>query len=87
MRGWLPWAVVAAAVLTLATAGAAEEAPGARGFLRVQWHVAELREPVHLKLEGYVYNASSIRVTAVRLHVVERDGAARPVGEAWRCHA
>jgi len=83
MRGWLPWAVMAAAVLALATAGAAEEAPGAGGFLRVQWHVAELREPVHLKLEGYVYNASSIRVTAVRLHVVERDGAARPVGEAW----
>ena len=85
MRGWSPRAVVAAvAFLTLPAIGAAEEAPGAGGFLRVQWHVTELREPVPLELEGYVYNSSSIRVTDVRLHVVERDRAARPVGRSRR---
>ena len=77
---------VLAAVITLvvlmAAPGAAQE-PGANGVLRVQWHVTQLTEPTRTKLEGYVYNDSRVRITDVRLHVVERDGAARPVAEAW----
>lgn len=70
-------------VVLLAALSPAQEATPSGSFLRVQWHVIELPEPVHIKLEGYVYNDSPIRVTDVRLHVVERDSAARAVGEAW----
>ena len=75
--------LAAVVVVLLAASSSAQETTGSGGFLRVQWHVTELREPVHVKLEGYVYNASPIRVTDVRLHVVERDRAAQAVGEAW----
>jgi hypothetical protein len=75
--------LAALVVVLLAVSSPAQETTGSGGFLRVQWHVTELREPVHIKLEGYVYNASPIRVTDVRLHVVERDRTARAVGEAW----
>lgn len=81
-----PALAVAAALLVavlLAASSSAQDATPSGTFLRVQWHVIELPEPVHIKLEGYVYNDSPIRVTDVRLHVVERDSAARAVGEAW----
>jgi hypothetical protein len=84
MIGRSAGAVAAAAIVGLMAASSlAEEMPPAAGFLRVQWHVTQLREPVHFKLEGYVYNDSPIRVTDVRLHVVARNSAARAVGEAW----
>jgi hypothetical protein len=76
-------AVAAVVVVLLAGSSPAQETAGSLGFLRVQWHVTRLLQPVPIKLEGYVYNDSPIRVTDVRLHVVERDSAARPVGEAW----
>ena len=34
---------------------------GPTRFLRVQWHVVELPEPIHIRLEGYVYNTSPLR--------------------------
>jgi hypothetical protein len=84
MTGRSALAAVAAVVVVLVAASSpAQETAGSGGFLRVQWHVTRLLEPVPIKLEGYVYNDSPIRVTDVRLHVVERDSAARPVGEAW----
>jgi len=71
------------AVLLLAVSSPAQPESRPDGFLRVQWHVVELPEPIHIRLEGYVYNTSPLRVSDVRLHVVERDSAAHEVGEAW----
>ena len=71
------------AMLLLAVSSPAQQESRPDGFLRVQWHVVELPEPIHIRLEGYVYNTSPLRVSDVRLHVVERDSAAREVGEAW----
>ena len=73
--------VVAMLLLAVSSPAQPESAPD--GFLRVQWHVVELPEPIHIRLEGYVYNTSPLRVSDVRLHVVERDSAAQAVGEAW----
>jgi len=70
-------------MLLLAVSSPAQQESRPDGFLRVQWHVVELPEPIHIRLEGYVYNTSPLRVTDVRLHVVERDSAAHAVGEAW----
>ena len=70
-------------LLVLGRAPASGEEPRGEGFLRVQWHVTQLTEPTRTRLEGYVYNDSRVSITDVRLHVVERDGAARPVAEAW----
>jgi hypothetical protein len=75
-------AAVVATVLLAVSSPAQQESPP-DGFLRVQWHVVELPEPIHIRLEGYVYNTSPLRVSDVRLHVVERDSAAHAVGEAW----
>ena len=72
---------VAAVLLTAVTSAAPDEARP--DFLSVQWHVVERREPIHFRIEGYVYNSSSMRVSYVRLHVEERDSGAHPVGEAW----
>jgi hypothetical protein len=70
-----------AATMVLLVASSRAQVPNpSDDFLRVQWHVTELPRP---RLEGYVYNDSSIRITDVRLHVVERDGAAHPIAEAW----
>jgi hypothetical protein len=71
------------AMLLLAVSSPAQQESRPDGFLRVQWHVVELPEPIHIRLEGYVYNTSPLRVSDVRLHVVERDSAAHEVGEAW----
>jgi hypothetical protein len=90
-RGWgramravaarvLPAAIVLSVLL--AAPGSAQE-PSADGFLRVQWHVTQLTEPTRTRLEGYVFNDSQVRIMDVRVRVVERDGAARPVAEAW----
>ena len=76
----LPAAVV---LLVLAAAPGSAQEPSADGFLRVQWHVTQLTEPTRTRLEGYVFNDSHVRITDVRVRVVERDGAARPVAEAW----
>lgn len=74
--------VTAVAVLSPAAMSAApDEAPP--DFLRVEWHVVQRQEPIQFRIEGYVYNNSAMRVSDVRLHVVERDSGARPVGEAW----
>jgi len=70
-------------LLMAVAASASAEEPRVDGFLRVQWHVTQLAEPTRTRLEGYVYNDSRVSITDVRLHVVERDGAARPVAEAW----
>jgi hypothetical protein len=70
-------------VVLVAAPSPAQEAARSASFLRVQWHVTTLSRPTHIRLEGYVYNDSQVRVTDVRLHVVERDRAARAVGEAW----
>jgi hypothetical protein len=76
----LPAAIV---VLVLTAAPGSAQEPRVGGFLRVQWHVTQLTEPTRTRLEGYVFNDSHVRITDVRLHVVERDGASRPVAEAW----
>jgi hypothetical protein len=74
----------AAAVLFLTIASSAAQEPNrSDSFLRVEWHVTQLPEPTRTRLEGYVYNDSPIRITDVRLHVVERDGASHPIGESW----
>jgi len=79
-----PALAVAAAVLFLTVApSSAQEPTRSDGFLRVQWHVTQLPEPTRTRPEGYVYNDSSIRITDVRLRVVERDRASHPVAEAW----
>ena len=69
----------AAVVVLLAVSSSAQEVT----TLKVQWHVTQLQSPSRTRLEGYVYNVSNVRVSDVRLHVVERDGAAHVVGEAW----
>jgi hypothetical protein len=76
-------ALMAAIVGLLAVSSTAQEPNRSDGFLRAQWHVTQLPEPTRTRLEGYIYNDSPIRITDVRLHVVERDGASHPVGEAW----
>ncbi len=70
-------------MLLLAVSSPAQQESRPDGFLRVQWHVVELPEPIHIRLEGHVYNTSPLRVSDVRLRVVERDSAAHEVGEAW----
>lgn len=53
MSGRLARAVAAAAIIGLtAVSSPAGEATPPAGFLRVEYHVTELREPVHFKLEG-----------------------------------
>jgi len=83
MRNSMTAAATMVAILLLAVSSPAQEENRSDGFLRVQWHVVELSQPFRIRLEGYVYNASPVRVSDVRLHVVERDGAAHAVGEAW----
>jgi len=70
-------------MLLLAVSSPAQQESRPDGFLRVQWHVVERPEPIHIRLEGHVYNTSPLRVSDVRLRVVERDSAAHEVGEAW----
>jgi hypothetical protein len=82
-RSALTVMVTVVVVVLLAVSSPAQEENRSDGFWRVQWHVVELPEPIHIRLEGYVYNTSPIRVSDVRLHVVERDRAAHAVGEAW----
>ena len=59
------------AMLLLAVSSPAQQESPPDGFLRVQWHVVELPEPIHIRLEGYVYNTSPLRVSDVR-HQHER---------------
>ena len=63
----------AVVILLLAVSSPAQEAARPDGFLRVQWHVVELPEPIHIRLEGYVYNTLPWRITNVRLLVDSID--------------
>jgi hypothetical protein len=84
MRQTAAGLMATAAVIVLLVASSRAQVPHpSDGFLRAQWHVTELSRLSGPRLEGYVYNDSSIRITDVRLHVVERDGAAHPIAEAW----
>ena len=80
-NGW--WALAAiwgvgAGLLVSPASARAPEAAG--GFFRAEWSVPAL-PPACAKIEGYVYNDSSLRVTDVRLRVASLDTAGRAVGQ------
>jgi len=71
------WGVGVGLLVSPAGAGAPETAGG---FFRAEWSVPAL-PPASTKLEGYVYNDSSLRVTDVRLRVASLDTTGRAVGQ------